>query len=565
MDRIRKFFNRDSEAWGPLLLVALTLAVYVYRLDALSIRGEESRRITITHEMLNSGNWFEIRDEGQLFLERPPLCNWVIGWGILALGDDRQFAVRLPSVLSTLIMALVVYGCARTWQSRLGALTAGMAWLTMGQVLQIGRLAENDSLMTVTLGSAILCWECGYRVGWRPSVTWSVGYALTGLATLAKGIQGPVYFLACTGFYLLFIRRDWRFFFSRAHAIGLLAFAATLSVWQVPYLLMLGWDVTYLTWTREILKKTTITEWGPLLGHMTAYPFEVFGSMLPWSALLLWFAQPRFRRELPIQVKPAIQFLVCSFLITFPSVWLAQAARPRYFMPLMPCMAVLVGLVVDQLFARDQRTGDLRPWRVTARTLGVTSALVGVVTLIVSLLPMDLSLTTPWYFGVAFALLALGCGALVWQAGNRSTMTSVGSMVVAVALLFGMGYNLLLVNFYRSVTNDAEASIVEFRDHLPPNTRLVSIGGVHHLFRYHLRRPVERVEITDAARERFEYFCFDRPELAVKLDFGFAWEPVCEINCDRHLAKQPKDVVIIGRRLPDARTASAATEATVPK
>src|SRR5690606_5674981 len=107
--------------------------------------------------------------------------------------------IRLPSVLSILAMALLIYAYARTFLSSTGALVASLSFATAGQVLQLGRLGENESLYSLLLGGGLIGWHYFYRLRQIPWLAWCLGYSLAALAALQKGIQAPAYFGAAMG------------------------------------------------------------------------------------------------------------------------------------------------------------------------------------------------------------------------------------------------------------------------------------------------------------------------------------------------------------------------------
>ena len=98
------------EVWLLVLLVGL---IYFSRLTTLTLRGEEPRRAMVAYEMLKNGDWLVPKMQGEPWLSRPPLHNWVIALVALATGDVDPIAIRLPSVLATLLTTLLVYGYAR--------------------------------------------------------------------------------------------------------------------------------------------------------------------------------------------------------------------------------------------------------------------------------------------------------------------------------------------------------------------------------------------------------------------------------------------------------------------
>ena len=109
---------REAEAAWLLVLV---LAVYFLRAGTLPIRGEEPTRVQIAREMVERGDWLMPREQGDPFLIRPPLQNWVIAASCLALRNWDAWTVRFPSLLATLLTTLMIYGYSRTFLSRTGA------------------------------------------------------------------------------------------------------------------------------------------------------------------------------------------------------------------------------------------------------------------------------------------------------------------------------------------------------------------------------------------------------------------------------------------------------------
>ena len=85
---------REAEV---LVLIALVLAAYFVRGADLTIRGEESRWATVAQEMIRTGDWIVPRQQGEPFLSRPPLGNWLISLATLARGTCDTWAIRLPT------------------------------------------------------------------------------------------------------------------------------------------------------------------------------------------------------------------------------------------------------------------------------------------------------------------------------------------------------------------------------------------------------------------------------------------------------------------------------------
>ncbi len=334
---------REWEFW---ILALATALIYFPRMTEVPIRGEETRRAQVAREMVQSGDWIVPRQQGTPFLSRPPLGSYPIGLLAIALGDCTALAVRLPSVLATWLMVLLIYGYGRTFLSPLGALTAGLAYATMGQVLQLGRLAETEAVFTLLLAGALLIWHWGYSQRWRAALPWLAGYGLAALATLAKGPQAPFYFAVPVWLFLIAAIR-WRTLASWSHLAGLAMFAAVIGAWQIPFTMQMGWAATRDIWTGDVAMRFADKQWSEVGLHLLLFPFEIAICTLPWSPLLIAYLSREFRRSIGPS-RQSILFLVIAIAVAFPTCWFAPGARGRYLMPLYPCLALLVGLVVQR-------------------------------------------------------------------------------------------------------------------------------------------------------------------------------------------------------------------------
>src|SRR5262245_47154749 len=123
--------STGGRAWFELelaLLLVVVAAIYLTRLGSPNLRGEETRRGRVAVEMIQTGDWIVPRQQGELFLSRPPLQNWLIALvGLVRDGVD-DLAVRLPSAVATILLAGLIYGYARGCLSPVGALVAGLSF-----------------------------------------------------------------------------------------------------------------------------------------------------------------------------------------------------------------------------------------------------------------------------------------------------------------------------------------------------------------------------------------------------------------------------------------------------
>ncbi len=536
-----------------LLLIALVLLIYLCRLGTLSVRGEESRRAGIAFEMLETGDWITTTIQRDAVFYRPPLQNWAIALSCMLHDSRGAWAVRLPSVLAILGTCLLVYGYSRNFLSPLGAFGAAAAYATMVQVLELGRTAETEAIFTVFTSGSLLVWHWGYVRQWAacrgPSWrTWSAAYGLAALGTLAKGLQPPVYLFASTAIFLLW-RRQLRAFFSLAHLAGLLAFTLVLGAWLVPYLSLMGGKAGIEILAGEAGMKL-MDNIQRAFGHMLQFPAETLVCTLPWSALLLAFGSRAFRQSIG-EAKPMVTFCAISLLVTFPSCWLPAGARCRYWMPMYPVLAPLLGLVVQRFMEApaEWMTRRRRLWLSVAGTSMVGAAVLAVAS---SWWPWswpDLrlpELRLPHSQALLFALAACILACLVLAGRNSPSILA----VAGCGLFLGLTYDVWYTNFRQAQSADLEAAIIPVKRVLPPQTELVSFGQVHHRFFYYYGKPIRVVPWPKSRAElpANTYFCFDRIyQIYQPRQIPMDWEKLAEFPCDRYVPCQEDMKVIVGR------------------
>jgi 4-amino-4-deoxy-L-arabinose transferase-like glycosyltransferase len=535
--------------WEWLVLVCLVVAIYFPRLTAMTIRGEESRRATVAMEMIASGDWIVPRQQGEaIFMSsRPPLQSWTIAAIGLARGRVDAVSVRLPSVIALVLLVVLIYAYSRTFLSRFGAFAAAAAYATMAQVLELGRLGETDALFALFLGGSLLVWHWGYVRRWPAVCTWAAAYLLVALATLTKGPQAPVYFAASVGTYLL-ITRQWRFALSWPHLAGILVFAAVLGSWQVPFYLMMGTEGVRHVFGGDVAIYLHDWRWDSILEHLLNYPINILlGTLLPWSVFLLAYLGREFRRSLG-PARRHVWFLAGAIAVTFPTVWLIPDARTRFFMPLYPCFAVLIGLAVERC-CQSGAARDRGLWKIYMALVAIVMVGAGVVIFTGTLVRGAMEeIAQPLPFAVFYLVATMVLAAVAFWSRGAATRRHCIAGVISVVAFLGLTSSGALVNIKIATSEHTAEAIAAMKEKMPAGARLVSFEPVDHLFAYHYGKSIERRPMEWYTRHLDDegiYFCVGEND-----ELPFTWEKVAVICCDRYHTDAPERQVIVGRRVP---------------
>jgi len=567
--------------WSDLAVIALLLvlvsALYGARLGRQPIVGEESRWATGAREMLASGDWIVPRQQGRVFPERPPMTMWAIAVAGWLRGEVDSVAVRLPSVVAVVLTSLLIYGYARFVVSRFAAVAGAIVYATMGQVLQIGRLGESEALFALMVSASLLLWHLGYLRDWSPLVTWSLGFGFAALAALVKGPQAPVYFAAITAVYLA-LRRDWRYIVRWQYAVGASVFFAIVSIWQFPFYLATDWPTVAATWSGLAADRIHLVG---IAKHVFTYPLETFACLLPWSPITVALVK-RDTRALLADARPATIFLFTAVLVAYPTVWIAAGARGRYFMPLYPVVAVLVGLLIECCATASVGGYPRRAWHQFLLLCGLLISVGGVTIGGAALLPGDSTdwIHQPRWFGILFAGLATIAAYVIWRSYRMPRLAPIAA-VLTIATFVGIAYCGLMINVNAARWNDPTATVMRFKEQLPPDTELVSFTPIDHRFAYYYQAPIAEFDWPTKLEDLptgVEYFCFMRNpgDTAERRAAGrgrtwtttpgtlpFAWQEITAICVERRIRDESQPTVVLGRVVRPLR--ARVSDATVPQ
>jgi hypothetical protein len=337
---------------------------------------------------------------------------------------------------------------------------------------------------------------------------------------------------------------------SWSHLAGLGVFVGIIACWQIPFLLKMGWPAARAIWASDTAMRLAEIGLQAVVEHMLTYPVEILVCTLPWSLFLFGYLNRDVRRAIG-SAQPMVMFLVVCLAVTFPSCWLIPGAHGRYFMPLFPCMAPLVGLVVERcvLAAAESIPGYI--WRSSLTGIcfvmgGFALAMVGASWLgfpRVSLLIQDRT------FSLIYAVGTLACIAFLWQLRGRSHRRWGFVAVCGLAGFLGLTYDAAVMNFIVRKNGVTADQVAQLKARLPQGQELVSFGPIHHLFAYHFRDPITLRDWPKSevgAAGRVDYFCFERADAR---PLPFPWEKIAEISCDRDRSPAPEEVIVVGRRV----------------
>jgi 4-amino-4-deoxy-L-arabinose transferase-like glycosyltransferase len=456
--------------WPELSLAALAIAVFLGCLGSVDLWGKREQRAAVEAiDTIDHNHWLVAQIQGRPRLEKPPLLRWSIA-GLIALSGRRdECVVRLPCAFSALGTVALIYALGRRMGGRAVGLSAGLVlcsfWFFVGEMRQ----ASNDGPLAFFTCFALYAAWCGLQVSgesepdaFRPNMrstvhrtrsgrAWRRGFACAlGLGFLTKG---PIILLLVAVTLVPFLAASRRLIWGLKQLIdgwGLLLFSGMALGWPLA---VLSQDPRALrVWSLEMSEKTGLSS---VLEHrhhivlLAQWPAMV----LPWTVVAVVAAfwpviavtfNPR--RRLAGLCRAGEQGLSAHWLAWWWAVGnlavfcLWAVAKPSYYIPCMPGMALLTGLAWIGLgrTARGRGVPALAArWILQLQWVSIfTGALVAPV-VIRGWLP---AAVWPWSVAIALALASgVGMSMHIWKRGALALALAPVTTACAVGVLIVYG------------------------------------------------------------------------------------------------------------------------------
>jgi len=308
------------------------LILYTYGLDRMGVySADEPRYASIGRAMARTGDIVTPHLWGDPWFEKPALLYWMIAAGYrLGLPDD--LAPRLPVALLSVAFLAAFFWILRREFSNITAAYATAILATAAGWLAISEVAVTDLPMSAFFGLALLCTLPWLRTGDRRWLY--VAAAALGTAFLAK--SGPPIVLALP--ILWFGRHRWR---DLLHPVPILIFLAIAAPWYIACYARNGPIFLRTLFLQHQLERFV----SPSLQHVQPWWFYIpilpLG-LFPWTPVLAVI----FRRSLYHDLRLRLLLAVVVFGFVFFSASLNKL--PFYLLPLMPPLAVLMGVALER-------------------------------------------------------------------------------------------------------------------------------------------------------------------------------------------------------------------------
>jgi 4-amino-4-deoxy-L-arabinose transferase-like glycosyltransferase len=361
-------------------LVAISLLFIFVRLGGRALWDiDEGMHSVIAQNMVNSGDWITPVFNGEPFLDKPPLFNW-LGAACFSLFGFSESVARLPSAILGLGCVLITYLLGRQVKSRATGFVAAIILVTSLEFMVLSRMVQYDVPFTffTTLSLYFFCsallleqYRTPYLVGF---------YIATALAILTKGPLGLLLPATAIGLFLMQQRR-WSYLREMKISLGASLIALIAAPW---FLLMEAANPGYLEY---FVMHQHLGNFFAIMGsNSSRHPEPIYyylpvliAGMFPWSMLVpqAFIAAIKGRVGTVGNSSTLLLAWIVSIFVFFS---LASSKLLSYILPVFPAIAVLLGAYLVEFGRSENRD---RPWRKLVRPAGAGLLVIGSATVYV--------------------------------------------------------------------------------------------------------------------------------------------------------------------------------------
>ncbi len=342
-----------------LIAVAFVLGLFI------DLTGDSGLYAAIARQMVESGNWFNLKINGVPYEQKPHLFFWLAGAGLKLFGNTN-FAFKLFPFLWALAGVYFTYQLGKFMFSKETGKWAALIMVT-SQITFLYLLDFHTDTVLFTPVTLAL-WQLAVYLKKRKLIHLVWGFIGVGLAMLAKGPIGAVLpFFAVL--YYIFMRKDYRLLFQYKWALGILIVLVIVSPALIHLYENFGWKGIWFYFITNNFGRIS-GEYAGTNNDVFFYVHTFLWAFLPWTVFVAAGLYAAFNKAFnPFKTDEWSAYLVGSVLVLVVILSMAKGKAPNYFLIAVPPLSVLAGNWLVSQF--------IKPEKVKRSVLNIQWCLVG--------------------------------------------------------------------------------------------------------------------------------------------------------------------------------------------
>jgi len=315
---------------------------------------DECRRAIIPMEMSISHDYLKPTLNGELYLNKPPLYNWVVAASYSVFGDYSAFALRFPVVLSILINGLLIFFVVRKYCDDSVAAMAALAFVTNWRTLTLDSmlgLLEHTLALVIYAG---FLWIFIFGEKKKYLLLFLGSYCLAAIGFLIKGLPALAHHGIALLVYFIYSKKI-RLFFSWYHFAGIGLLILSCALFYIPFSIHnhIGFSAIAHKLFTESAKRYGFTGIRHVISVLIDFPLDFIKHFLPWTIfILVLFRKGNLSRILENRF---VAFNALLFIANIPIYWLASLKNPHYLYFFLPLLFTVLFYLWESLPVKDWR------------------------------------------------------------------------------------------------------------------------------------------------------------------------------------------------------------------
>jgi 4-amino-4-deoxy-L-arabinose transferase-like glycosyltransferase len=338
--------NKKSNGIIFLAVITVSCVTGFWGLTSGAAGNHEALVGVTARNMLTSGNWVLPVFNGEPRLNKTPLSYWLVAAAGKAVGGVNDFALRLPSAVLAVLSAIAIfYFVTDQLGLRTGAISA-LVWSTTLCFFRYSHTGRPEMALTCFVTIAMLSF---YSAETTESRKKQIYYMLIfwvsfSLSMLAKG-PAPLLLIFPALFFYFAIFRKWKLLPKLLPVAGVILFLLIFLPWPITVLIKHPEAVGI--WKNEFIGRAA-GEYASGSEPFYFYFWVMFAFFVPYCAFIpLAIAMPFYR--IWEEKRDEIFYLCLWFVIGILAMSLCGGKRQHYILPIMPAMAALTGIILDDM------------------------------------------------------------------------------------------------------------------------------------------------------------------------------------------------------------------------
>ncbi len=327
--------------------------------------NSEAHYARVAQEMATTGDYLNLRFNGDLWFVHPPLFFWITA-AFCSIFGWTEFNLRLFEGLFGIGGGLITYLMARFFMGNRVATHSPLILMTSLYYIVLSRLAIFDTLLNFFILGSLYCFLAAFYSE-KKALYLNIGAVLTALAVLTKGPIGLVHQILIIVPFLLW-KRNLNFLWEKVWILPWILFLVVATPWYIHHLIVHGQPFFDMA-----LRDYTWYRFFGVVEHQTGpwyYYFIVLTGFFPWIFFVPATIHTAFKEQIwksGSKRKDFMMFCWLFTLITFIFFSIAKTKLPNYILSIFPFLSILIA----DYMAREPK------WSARISTAAVSVLMIG--------------------------------------------------------------------------------------------------------------------------------------------------------------------------------------------